>query len=300
MVDLFGQPFDPEIMGIAKEKNLYVIEDAAQAPGASYVTKIKMPGEGNYRLEHKYTGTLGHIGCFSFTQGKHMTAGEGGMITTDDEDLAEKCRLLMNHAEAIINDRWRKFTPPESAKKLSHYWGFNMRLTEIQAAILQEQLDRVDGFIQRRVENAIYLANALKEFNFISPPKTRKDCTHTYYVQSFLFNEGLAGIHRDKFIEAVKAELMPMDGRADEGVRMGCGYIKPLYRMPLFEKAMSHTLSKKGFPIPTLEDTFPTVERLWKDELFLHLYLGMPTTKTDLDDIVDAFEKVWTHKEELR
>jgi dTDP-4-amino-4,6-dideoxygalactose transaminase len=128
-VDLFGQPFSEKIQRLAEEKGIYLIEDAAQAVGASM----------QHENEDKhYTGNLGHIGCFSFTQGKHLTAGEGGMITTNDDYLAEKCRLLLNHAEAVINDFGDGVL--DFPYNLSNMWGFNMRMTEIQAAIVQEQL----------------------------------------------------------------------------------------------------------------------------------------------------------------
>lgn len=291
-VDLFGQLCSGEIRRIADKHKLWVIEDAAQAVGAKFVDEGK---------NEMYSGNFGHIGCFSFTQGKHMTSGEGGMITTNNDILTERCRLLMNHAEAVINDRVGKGKSAGCGFKESNknLFGFNMRMTEIQAAIIQEQLKKLDFFIGKRQENAEYLIDGLKEFPLAIPCRPRENCTHTYYCQPFLYDQNLAeGIHRDVFIKAVKAELTPMRGREDEGVRIGCGYIKPIYRMPVFnnrfiENEMTSIDRLQIYPLPN-------VERLWKDELFLHLYLAPPTNRKDLNDILDAFSKVWKYREELK
>lgn len=313
VVDLFGQPFNwTEIMKIAGEHDLMVIEDAAQAPGAFYqetgpgkgiksvyVKPDKDTKEGDedwfepYEYHRRYTGNLGHIGCFSFTQGKHMTSGEGGLITTDDPKLAEKCRLIMNHAESVVNDMWDR--SDLAIEGLQPLWGLNMRMTEIQAAIVQEQLKKLDFSIGKRNENADYLAVELNKIPYITPTPIRINCTHTFYVQPFLWKrKGLdTYIHRDTFINAVKAELQPMAGRESEGVRIGCGYIKPIYRMPLF------SLWQEYQDQDSMPSYFPNVERLWKDELFLHLYLAPPTNRADLDDIIEAFNKVWDNRGEL-
>ena len=311
-VDLFGQPYSRELMEIAKKNNLYLIEDAAQAVGSEqriytegYDPKTVIEGTPEYST--KYTGTFGHIGCFSFTQGKHITAGEGGMITTDDIHLAEKCRLLMNHAEAVINDAkgLSEGTTVAWKKTNDHMFGYNNRLTELQAAIINSQVDKIGIINATRQENAAYMAvNLQNEFPFIKSAKIRKDCTHTYYAQAFLYDRGKAdGIHRDKFIDAVKVELTPMAQRENEGVRIGNGYIKPLYRMPVFAdrfKDVNASWTVGGSYKDQYIKRLPNVERLWKDELFLHLYLAAPTAKVDLDDIINAFKKVWQYRDELR
>lgn len=302
-VDLFGQPFAMELEEIAKKHNLYLIEDAAQAVGASMERSRACSFEGDTEDYNEYTGNLGHIGCFSFTQGKHMTAGEGGMITTNDGQLAMKCRLLMNHAEAVVNDLDVKETNLIDGLGIRNFWGFNMRMTEIQAAILQEQLKKVDFFIGKRQENADYLIGNLQDLEYIKYAPVRENCSHTVYCQAFLYDQEKAdGIHRDTFINAVKAELAPMRGRESEGVRLGNGYIKPIYRMPIFAdrfEPSNHIERKRMFPPQTIFP-LPNVEKLWKDELFLHLYLAPPTSRADLDDIVEAFQKVWKYREELR
>ena len=289
-VDIFGQPFNEKINEIAEKHNIIVIEDAAQAIGAERLGKVS---------KSAYTGTLGDMGCFSFTQGKHITAGEGGMVTTNNDKLAMKCRLLMNHAEAVINDIDNTKPVGDDMAKM---YGLNLRMTELQAAIAAEQLKKLDFFIGKRQENAKYLANALNNAKIpVTASLIRPNCTHTYYCQAFHYLDGLAeGIHRDTFINAVKAELTGMDGREDEGVRMGNGYIKPLYRMPVFRHRFQDVVGNSERLVTDNIFPLPNVEKLWRDDLFLHLYLAPPTTRADLDDIIEAFVKVWENREELR
>jgi len=101
------------------------------------------------------------------------------MITTNDTILAERCRLLMNHAEAVINDR----VDQKNGISFPEMWGFNMRMTEIQAAVLQEQLKKLDFFIGKRQENAEYLAYGLNStMPCLRSPMIRPNCTHTFYL----------------------------------------------------------------------------------------------------------------------
>lgn len=266
-VSLFGQPYDQRINAFAKENGMTVIEDAAQAIGSKY--------------KNKYAGTLGDIGIFSFNFGKHINCGEGGMILTDSDELAMKCRLIMNHAEAVLNDKI-----PKGMENFSTAIGFNMRMIELQAAIVRVQLEKFDELLEKRLENVKYLQRFLPDIPCIENTTIRKDCTHSYYVLPFLFDSDKCdGIHRDKFIEAVKAELSEREGRDGEGVPIACGYIKPLYRMPFYD---------------VQENIAPNCERLQNDELFLTLLHSPNSTIEDMKDVVSAFEKVWGNRGELK
>lgn len=277
VVDLFGQPFDPAIIEIAKKHNLIIIEDAAQAIGSS--------------LNGIPAGFIGDIGCFSFTQGKHLTAGEGGMAVTPlGTSYSLNLQLLRNHAEAVLSDAGME----ENGEGLV---GFNMRMTEIQAAILIEQLKKLYEYVFKRQQNAYYFANKLGEIPGIFPAPLRSGCTHSYYVQAFFYNQDAAdGIHRDRFIQAVKAELKPQEGRIDLGVPIGCGYIKPLYRMPLFQGRKHWALKDYNYNAMPC----PVAEKLWKDELFLWTLNGLDLNDQDRKDIVEAFVKVYENRGELR
>lgn len=286
VVDIFGQPYDSDsINQIAKRHNLVVIEDCAQAPGAKY--------------NDKYAGTLGDIGIFSLNYHKHIHTGEGGVIVTDDDDLAEKTRLIRNHAEAVVEAK--------GYNSLVNMLGFNYRMTEIDAAIGREQLKKLDTLITERVKNVQYLTKKLGELPFLEPAKTRRGCEHVYYVHCIKFNQQIAGIHRDRFIEAVKAELMPTELRETEGVKIGCGYVKPLYLMPLYQQKIAY--GNEGCPwncpkypknITYEKGLCPITERMHFDELITHELMRPPMTKQDLDDVITAFTKVWDNILELK
>lgn len=298
VVDLFGQPYDVErINEIAKKHNLSIIEDAAQAIGSFYCQK-------------RWAGTFGDIGVFSFTTGKIITAGEGGMIITDDLLWAQRCRLIRNHAESVLNDAGYPMGYPGDSYHYANMLGFNLRMTEIQATILKCQLEKLESIIQIRAANAGYI-RSVEEIPAISEPKIRDDCYHVFYAQAFKWDKEKAdGIHRNKFIEAVKAELTPEAGRENERVRIGCGYIKPLYLFPIFQQRRLYggTGVPWSYSYETLKGSeknyklgsCPVAERLWKDELFVHTMLGMNLSIDDLDDFCDAFHKVWKYREELK
>ena len=284
-VSLFGQPFDPRL----KEFKVPIIEDAAQALNSIYIDP-----QGKLH----YAGTLGDIGVYSFNFGKHLTCGEGGMIVTNNDDLALRCRLIMNHGESVIHDcttnNENGIINPFLRKTLpSFIFGFNLRMTEIQAAIIREQLKKLPQLVIKRKINANMLRNSIDEIPPIKNALIREGCYHSYYALPFLWDKELAdGLHRDVFINAVKAELTPRIGRDTEGVPIGCGYITPIYKMPVFS----------GYPNEDIDqiEEYPNVEELWKNKLFLTLYHAPNSTKEDMQDVIDAFEKVWEHKNELR
>ena len=305
VVDLFGQPYDPVINAIAKEYELYVIEDAAQAIGS--------------RMHTKYAGTLGDIGCFSLTQGKHLTCGEGGMITTDNWDLFMNSALLRNHAEAVISSMGKDMESDieikSLAKKIKNKFsvspslvsrplytemvGSNLRMPEIEAAITIEQLKKLDRFVATRQDNAHMINRHLAKIPCIRPAEVRQGATHSYYVQAFLFDETIAGVHRDIFIGAVRAELQGgEDGRPDKGdeAAISCGYIKPLHLMPLFKNTTHWALRGREYG----HKDCPVAEQLWKNELFCWTLQQLPLGVKEIDDIISAFEKVWINKDQLR
>lgn len=267
-VSLFGQPFNPEIKEWAAQKGIKVIEDAAQAVGSRY--------------KDKYAGTLGDIGVYSFNLGKHLTCGEGGMMVTDDAELALRCRLLMNHGEAAINDM-----PDSLQNKHRHTFGYNLRMTEMQAAIALAQVHKRDTLITKQVNNANYLIGGLRDIPCLTMPKIRKDCTHTYYVIPLKYSKGAAdGINREKFVQAVRAELAPCAGRVQEGVPIRAGYITPICDMPYYN-------GYGKWDIPVCRDVQD------RELVIIHRLFGPMATAKELDDVVEAFYKVWANREEL-
>ena len=203
VVDLFGQPADyDEINRIASEygqrygHKIYVIEDSAQSIGAKY--------------KGKYAGTLGDIGVFSLNRHKHIQCGEGGMVVTDNDELAMKIRLAMNHSEAVMNsmpsesihDVFSNVKAFSDARKLI---GLNLRMTELQAAIAREQLKKLEGILQTVREYAKYF-----------PVKVRKECESAFYRYAWE--------HKDK--------IPNIDSRLFNVKRH---YITPLFKLPLFK-----------------------------------------------------------------
>lgn len=288
VVDILGQPYNAlEINALAKKHNLKVIEDCAQAPYA--------------KLNGKFAGTLGDIGIYSLNYHKHIHSGEGGILVTNDDELANKLRLIRNHAEAVVEAK--------GDKNLTNMFGFNYRMTEIECAIANEQLDKLENLVIERRKNIEYIENALKEIPFLTMPKVRNGAEHAYYQHAFLYNEKIAGIHRNIFVKAVCAELMPIELRETEGIKVGCGYVKPLYLAPMFQNKIAY--GSKGFPWNYAEKEnnriynyskgiCPVVEDLHYNKLIAHEYMRPGMTQEDLDDVIKAFVKVSENIEELK
>lgn len=269
MVDLFGGiPDYNKLYKLKKKYGLYIIEDAAQAIGA--------------KRDNKFAGTFGDVGVFSYTQGKHLTSGEGGMILCNDADLYMKCALLRNHSESVIHDMSEKEREEYSDFNLP---GMNLRMTEIQAVIIKEQLKKLDDYVEYRIINVKKLQDKLSEFDFISFPK--KECEHSYYVMPFYFHEEKIGISRNKFMEALRAELSGEKGRIDRGIPFVGGYINPLYRFPIFKDRNFNP------------DDYPITEKLQNKDFCLTLYHALQLNDQDIEDIYQCFKKVVDNGAEL-
>lgn len=286
VVDIFGLPYDREkINKIAKKHKLFVIEDNAQGPGAKY--------------KGRYSGTLGDIGIFSLNYHKNIHSGEGGIIVTNNDKLAERARLIRNHAESVVEAK--------GVKDLTNMVGFNFRMTEVEAAIAREQLKKLAGLQKKRAANIKYVTKGLSKIPCLEPAKIRPGCTHAFYVHPIKYRESEVGIHRDKFVEAVKAELTPITLRETEGIKVGAGYVKPIYLLPVFQKKIA--FGDKGYPwknniykdsVNYKKGLCPVTERMHYNELITHDLFHPFFSKKDLDDVVAAFEKVWKNRSELK
>jgi len=282
IVHIFGHPADMDsIMQIADENNLFVIEDCAQAPLAGY--------------KDKYVGTIGNIGVFSLNYHKHIHTGEGGMVTTNNDELALRLQLIRNHAETSAADL--KLTD------LTNLWGFNYRMTEIQAAIGITQLERLEYYINERVKNCKYIEKNLRDIPGIILPFVKENCTHSYYVHACKYVEEIINVQRNKFIEAVAAELPSAELRESTGKLISYGYVEPIYLQPIYQKLSG---TKCSFNCPRYDGKVnyskgicPVAERMHYKELFSHEYMRPPMKKEDLDDFVNAFIKVYENRFEL-
>ena len=192
-VHLAGWPCDMnEIMAIAKEYGLYVIEDCAQAHGAKY--------------KGKPVGSIGHIGCWSFCQDKIMTTGgEGGMVATNDESLWRKMWAYKDHGKSYEAVYEREH--PDGYRWLHESFGTNWRMTEIQAAIGRIQLKRMPLWHKRRLSNACNIWNVARQCEILRVPVIPDFIKHAAY-KCYVFVKGGA-LLRDEMIKEINKKGVP-------------------------------------------------------------------------------------------
>ncbi len=239
-VHLYGQPCNmDEIMRIAKEFGLFVIEDACQAHGAEF--------------KEMKVGSIGDIGVFSFYPTKNMTTGEGGMLTTNDETIAERARIFRNQGQI--------------KPYLHDTLGFNYRMTNISAAIGLPQLEHLDEKNKIRRGNAKFLTAELEKIAGIIPPFVAPSITHSFHQYTIKIEEDFP---------LSRSELM--DHLKKKEVGFGIHYPLPIHRQPLFEK-MGYT--DNGVNCPIAIDASQKV-------LSLPIHSGV--SQLDLEYIVDAIQ----------
>ena len=222
-VHIYGHPCDMDpIMEIAERHNLYVIEDAAEAHGAEY--------------KGRKTGGIGHVNCFSFYANKIITTGEGGMVVTNDEKIAEKARRLKDLAHS-------------SGKRFLHTdIAFNYRMTNIQAAIGLAQFEEIDKFVEMRRAHAHLYNSLLKDIEGIRLPPEKEWAKNIYWMYSILIEDEF-DMSRDELME----KLM------EKGIETRTFFI-PVHQQPAFQKMnlfqgesypVAEELSRKGLYLPS-------------------------------------------------
>ena len=210
------------------------------------------------------------------------------MVLTDDDTLAERVRLIRNHAESVVEGL--------GVTDISNMLGHNFRLSELHAAVARCQLRKLADLVAKRREHCQYLESRLAGLPALIPPKVRPGGEHAYYLHGYRFNAQAAGVHRNAFIDAVKAELPCTELRETEGVKVGAGYVRPIYLLPLFQRRKLYATRPEPFEGGRgdyAKGICPVVESLHEDELFYHELMQPQMTRHDLDDVARAFEKVW-------
>jgi dTDP-4-amino-4,6-dideoxygalactose transaminase len=269
-VHFAGQAADMDsLLKIAQRRNLLLLEDAAHGHGATW--------------KGKGLGSIGHAGTFSFQASKNMTAGEGGLITTNDRDLAGVC-------ESYI---W-------GGRKIGRPWyeyyrlGWNYRMTEFQGAILLQQLKRLEAQNAKRRENARYLDARLSKLPGIYPLRVREFVTgHSHHLYIFRFSEPEFGVSRSDFLAALLAE----------GISCQAGYAHPLYKNPMF---LRQDFYPRGCPLTCahydhaidyacFEALCPNAERACREAVWLE-HRQLLAEREDMDDIIHAIEKIHEHR----
>ncbi len=276
VTNIFGHPARlAEIMAIAREHNLAVIEDNAQAPDALY--------------RGRYAGTIGQIGGFSLNYHKHVHTGEGGVMITDDDRLAERMQLIRNHAEAVVAGK--------GVADLTNMIGFNFRLGEMEAAIGLEQLKKLSPIAAHITEVGNRLSSALRDLPGLIVPKVETECKHVYYRYALKIKSDIIGVDREKIIAALEAEGTP---------RVYAGY-ELLYWYPLYQQKTAY--GPNHFPwnpenyrgqVSYAKGICPAAERMQNQEL---ISLQLPEhnyTAQEIDLVIKAFCKVWDNLDELK
>ncbi|HIE52302.1 MAG TPA: DegT/DnrJ/EryC1/StrS family aminotransferase [Armatimonadetes bacterium] len=277
-------PMD-EILAVARRYGIPVIEDCSHAHAATY--------------RGRKVGTLGDIGCFSLQASKLITAIEGGMLITDREEYYERACVL-GHYERIPqlkSEQYRKYHQPEREQAPSCF-GFKYRIHPLAAAIARVQLRHVDEWTAIRRRNMGYLTERLRELSAVFEPPYEASGTERVWLNYICqYHEERAGVPRERFIEALRAEGLPATGGRT-------GYL-PVYWNPLYEE---RSMWAEGYPfdasyvsrkITYQRGLCPEAERFWRRTVGLPV-LHWECSQELRDEIVAAVAKVLRNLEVLK
>ena len=250
-----------EIVRIAKKHNVYVIEDCAQ----SYCCKYK----------GQYAGTFGDIGCFSLNDFKHISAGDGGMVITNNEELYHKAMMFADKNFNRLGKDVVKNVP---------YLAPNYRMNELTAAVALAQLDRVEDICARRHAFGDKLGAALQDLPGVYPHKVLEDCECSYWFYMLRVDEKELGTTRTEFVKALQAEGLP----ASEGYIPSCVYQYDMFKNKTVypgdtQYPLDGDIVYKDGDCPVAESILATCLKLAINEFY---------TEQDLDETIRAIHKV--------
>lgn len=241
-VHTYGHPAEMDkILEIARRYNLYVVEDAAEAHGAEY--------------KGEKIGSIGDVASFSFYANKIITTGEGGMLTTNNKEIAKIARILKNHAFSEERHFWHK------------YLGYNYRLTNLQAAIGLAQLERFNELLEARIRNAKYYNTLLNCVKGITLPHQKKDIKNVYWMYSILIEDDF-GVTRDNLRRYL----------AQRGIETRTFFI-PIHLQPIYFKMYN--------------EKFPISEELCRKGMYLPSAATL--TKKEIEFIVESIRTCYNH-----
>ena len=225
-IHTYGHPADMDrLQSIAEKYGLDIVEDAAEAHGAEY--------------KGKRVGSFGKMASFSFYANKIITTGEGGMIVTDDEELASRLQTLRNYGFTQERHFWHKVM------------GFSYRMTNLQAAIGLGQFEKIDELVQGRIDNARLYSKLLADLPGITTPQESKDVKAVYWMYGVLVEDEF-GISKDELRQKL----------ADRGIETRSFFI-PIHLQPIYsyllsdEFPVSEELGRKGFYLPSASNLRP-------------------------------------------
>jgi dTDP-4-amino-4,6-dideoxygalactose transaminase len=252
-VHFAGQPCDmEEIMRIAEKYHLNVIEDAAHSLPASY--------------RNMKIGTIGDITCFSFYATKTLATGEGGMVSTGDDEWAERIKILRLHG--ISKDAWKRYSSEGSWYYEVIEAGYKYNMTDIQAALGLAQLRKLEQMLEMRKKIAQRYSQAFKTFAAIEIPTIKPDRESAWHLYVIKLNPGALTIDRNRFITELK----------EKGVGASVHFV-PLHRHPFYRDTFGYNA-----------EDFPISEWLYERTVSLPIYPGM--TDRDLDFVIESVSDV--------
>jgi len=226
-----------ELQDICSENNLFLIEDAAHAHGAM--------------IDNKKAGSLGDVGCFSFFPTKPMTTGEGGMIITNDSNLADFAKILRHHGkEGNVHTKL----------------GYNWRMSEIHAILGIYQLKRLDEFIMKRNKIAEKYAEGLEKVSGINLISVPSNILHSYWKYPIILNGDL------------QASTLERTLKNKYNISVGTLYYPPIHLQPFYKQLFNY---KEGM--------FPASEEILKKETCLPMYVQL--TEKEIDYVIDSLKK---------
>lgn len=266
-VHIYGLPCEMEaINAVARQRGLSVVEDACQAWLAEY--------------RGRKCGTLGDLACFSFQESKHLPSGEGGAITSDREELIDRCDAFHNCGRAVGSVRGTgSFTR-----------GLNFRMTQFQAALLRQQVEKLVAETARRQESADYLSAKLSRISGISPARLPANARGVWHLYPFRYDpRQFNGLSRDLLLKALAAEGVP--GHA-------------VYREQYFDGMLDEAIQSRGyrrlFGPERLKAYRESFRELKGNRETCTMGIGLPQTvlladRPGLDHIVEAIARVQRH-----
>ena len=266
VVDIFGVPCDiNKIKKIVKNKKIKILADSAQTP--------------YYPIKNKLVGTLADVGGFSLNCHKHINTGEGGIVVSNSKQIAEKVSKIRNHAEGVVTLK----------ENLSNMLGYNFRLGELEAAVGIEQLKKLKKIIFKRTKIFHILAKKLNALKGIHVP-TSSYKFNNYYIFPIVIDKKIINISRKKIIQFLKAE--GVEGLVE-------GYAN-LHLLPMFKKKVAY--GNKGFPwnkfnkkISYKKGDCPIAEE-FHDYSFISFQVCLFSfNKKDIENIIKAFNKIWSY-----
>ena len=240
-----------EIISIAEKYNIAIIEDSAETIGGTH--------------KDRFGGTFG-IGCYSFYPGKNMTTAEGGMLTTNNDDLAKKARIIMGHGILKTTfDRHQENNKPWIRSAVRE--GFNFRMSDVHAAIGVEQFKKLDYMNNQRILNAKLYKNLLKDINEVILPVEKKENKHVWQMFTIKVNPNL----RDKLVMYLRSWNIGASVHFDP----------PVHKMEYFSKIKN-------------SNNLPITDKIYKQLITLPMFPQMK--EEQIIYVVDKIENFFSEK----